>query len=174
MAMNTLEDLYLDQLRDLYSAETQLLQALPEMAEAANSRELREAFEAHLLETREHKNRLDKILNAMGQRPNGMICEGMQGLIDEGNEIMDEDGDPNVLDAGIIAAAQKVEHYEMSGYGTARAFAERLGEMDAVDLLQATLDEEKAADKKLTKIAEASVNPGAEGAGLDEDEEDDD
>ena len=158
MAMNTLEDLYLEQIRDLYSAETQLLQALPEMAEAANSRELREAFEMHLQQTKEHRKRLDTILESMGQRPNGMVCEGMQGLIEEGNEIMNEDGDPDVIDAGIIAAAQKVEHYEMSGYGTARAFAERLGEMEAADLLQATLDEEKAADKKLTTIAESKVN----------------
>jgi ferritin-like metal-binding protein YciE len=173
MAMNTLEDLYLDQLLDLHSAETQLIQALPEMAEAADSRELRDAFEEHLQQTKEHKRRLEKILNGMGQRPNGIVCEGMQGLIQEGHEIIDQEGDPSVLDAGIIAAAQKVEHYEMSGYGTARAFAERLGELDAVDLLQATLDEEKAADKKLTKIAERSVNPSAEGArsGEYEDEE---
>jgi ferritin-like metal-binding protein YciE len=109
-----------------------------------------------LLETKEHKKRLDKILKSMGRRPSGMVCEGIQGLIEEGNEMMEEDGDPKVLDAGIIAAAQKVEHYEMSGYGTARAFAERLGELDAVDLLQATLDEEKAADQKLTRIAAAS------------------
>jgi ferritin-like metal-binding protein YciE len=162
MAMNTLEDLYLDQLRDLHSAETQLIEALPGMADAADSRELREAFEEHLQQTKEHRRRLDKILKGMGQRPNGAVCEGMQGLIEEGNEIMQQDGDPSVVDAGIIAAAQKVEHYEISGYGTARAFAERLGEMDAVDLLQATLDEERAADEKLTQIAEGSVNPGGE------------
>jgi len=164
MTLNNLEDLFVEQLRDLYSAETQILVALPEMAEAATSDELRKAFESHLKETRSQKKRLEKIFETLGEDPEGETCEGMKGLLEEGSEMLEKDGDRNVIDAGIIAAAQRVEHYEISGYGTARAYAERLGHDDAVGLLDESLDEESAANEKLTKIAESTVNPKATGA----------
>lgn len=161
MTLNNLEDLFVEQLRDLYSAETQILDALPEMVDASTSDELRKAFESHLKETRNQKQRLEKIFESLGEDPEGETCKGMKGLLEEGSEMLEKDGDASVIDAGIIAAAQRVEHYEISGYGTARTYAERLGHDDAVELIDETLDEESAANEKLTKIAESTVNPKA-------------
>ncbi|HET7239230.1 MAG TPA: ferritin-like domain-containing protein [Terrimicrobiaceae bacterium] len=155
----TLRDLYLNELRDLYSAETQLLEALPQMADAASSSQLKEAFTAHLTETEGHVSRLEDIFEALGEEPGGETCKAMEGLIKEGEDYVKAGGDKQVRDAGLIGAAQRVEHYEMAGYGTARTLATRLGESEAADSLQDTLDEEKEADLKLTEIAENEVNP---------------
>jgi ferritin-like metal-binding protein YciE len=154
----TLHDLYLNELRDLYSAETQLLEALPKMAKAASSSHLKEAFRAHLEQTEGHVSRLEEIFQALGDEPSGETCKAMQGLIAEGEEYVKAGGDSNVRDAGLIGAAQRVEHYEIAGYGTARTLATRLGETEAADKLQATLEEEAEADRKLTEIAESEVN----------------
>ncbi len=158
MALDTLHDLFVDELKDLYSAETQLTKALPKMAEGANSEELVHAFESHLNETKEHVQRLEDIFSELQASPRGKKCVGMEGLIEEGKEVLKEKGQDWVLDAALIGAAQRVEHYEMAAYGTAREHAEKLGLYKAARLLQTTLDEEGAADKKLTAIAESSVN----------------
>ena len=158
MKLNSLETLYVEELRDLYNAENQLLKALPKMAKAASSPELQQAFEEHLDQTQEHVDRLEEIFDKLGQSPKGKKCKAMEGLIEEGSEILEEEGDPSVIDAGIIAAAQKVEHYEIASYGTVRAFANMLGEEDAAELLQQTLDEEGEADKHLAELAEEIVN----------------
>ncbi len=155
---NTLRDLYINELRDLYSAETQLIDALPVMAEAATSPELKLAFTSHLEETRGHAERLERIFAQLGEEPSGETCAAMKGLIKEGSEYAEAGGDDHVRDAGIIGAAQRVEHYEIAAYGTARALAMRLGETDAAEILQQTLDEESAADETLTDIAESEVN----------------
>ncbi|HWA96964.1 MAG TPA: ferritin-like domain-containing protein [Pirellulales bacterium] len=149
----SLRDLYRKELEDLYSAEQQLLKALPMMAEASSSAALRNAFETHLRETQGHVERLDKVFKASGIRPESHTCKAMQGLIAEGQEWMSQDAKPGVKDAGLIAAAQRVEHYEIAGYGCLRTYAQLLGEDQAVDLLQETLDEEGATDKKLTSLA---------------------
>ncbi len=154
----TLRDLYIEELRDLYSAETQLLDALPKMAEAATSLELRNAFEAHFTETQEHARRLERIFEQLDEDPSGETCEAMKGLVKEGDSYVKAKGDDDVRDAGLIGAAQRVEHYEIAGYGTVRSLARRLGENSAAELLQQTLDEEGAADQKLTDIAESKVN----------------
>lgn len=159
--MHSLEHLYYEELRDLVSAETQLIAALPKMAKGANSRELRSAIETHLEQTREHKARLEKILKGHGEKTTGKHCKGMEGLIAEGSELLKEEGDPAVLDAGIIAAAQRVEHYEIAGYGSARTFASKLGFMDDKVLLQQTLDEEGQTDLGLTRLAQGEH--GADG-----------
>jgi len=151
---NTLEDLLTEQIKDLHSAETQLVQALPKMADATATRDLKHAILVHLDETNVHVDRLEKIAEIMGFGPRGKSCKAMKGLIEEGEETIQEDGDGSIKDLAIIAAAQKVEHYEISGYGSARATAELLGLQDVVDLLQATLDEEGDTDKKLTELAE--------------------
>ena len=148
MKMETLKELYVEELQDLYSAETQITKALPKMVKAATSQTLKDAFESHLEETREQIKRLDQIFENLGESSKGKTCEGMKGLLKEGDELMKEDIDPEVLDAGLISAAQRVEHYEMAGYGTVRTYAELLGEDEAVTLLEATLKEEKAADSK--------------------------
>jgi ferritin-like metal-binding protein YciE len=153
MQLQTLRDLFVEQLQDLYSAETQLVQALPKMASAASHEELRDAFEQHLAETREHVTRLERILGELGSTPGTETCKGMQGLIAEGEEVLSMQGDPSVIDAALIAAAQRVEHYEIAGYGTAKTLAGHLDLGDAKDLLDDTLDEEGKADKLLTKIA---------------------
>jgi ferritin-like metal-binding protein YciE len=153
-----LQDLLVDELKDLYSAENQILKALPKMAKAASSPELKRAFERHLEETRRQVERLDQIGEALDIRLTGKKCKGMEGLIEEGKEIMSEDLDDNTLDAGLIGAAQKVEHYEIAGYGTARTHAAMLGYNKAAKLLQQTLDEEGATDKKLTALAESVIN----------------
>lgn len=159
--METLEKLYISELRDLYSAENQLLKALPKMAKGASSAELKEAFENHLAETETHVERLEQIFKDMEENPKGKTCHGMKGLIEEGSEILEEEGEESVLDAGIIVAAQKVEHYEMAGYGSVRAFAQLLGQEEAAQLLQTTLDEESKANELLNQLAETTVNAEA-------------
>ena len=161
MKLDTLEKLYISELRDLYSAENQLLKALPKMAGGASSEELRDAFEKHLEQTKGHVERLEQIFKQLDESPNGKTCHGMKGLIEEGSEILKEDGEESVLDAGIIAAAQKVEHYEIASYGSVRTFANLLGEDDAAGLLQATLDEESETNEILNRLAESVVNPEA-------------
>jgi len=156
--LETLRDLYIEELRDLYNAETQITKALPKMAKAATSPELKTAFETHLKETEGQIERLETIFEALGKSPKGKTCAAMKGLVEEGSELMSEDADPTVLDAGLIAAAQRVEHYEMAGYGTVRTFAKLLGETKAAKLLQETLDEEGATDKKLSALAESIIN----------------
>jgi ferritin-like metal-binding protein YciE len=155
--MATLHDLYVEQLRDLYNAEQQLIQALPKMASAASHRELQEAFEDHLEETHEQIQRLNSVFTELGTAATGETCEAMQGIIKEGEAAIRDHADPDVRDAALIAAAQRVEHYEMAGYGTVRSFARQLGFGSQADLLQRTLDEEGAADKRLTKIAEGGL-----------------
>ena len=157
----TMEELFLDELRDLYDAETQLTKALPKMAKAACSDELRNAFEEHLAQTEGHVDRLESIFQALDEKPSGKKCAAMSGLVKEGGETIDDVEEGAVRDAGLIAAAQKVEHYEIAGYGSARAHAQLLGNSNAVSLLEQTLNEEKAADRKLNQIAEASVNEAA-------------
>jgi ferritin-like metal-binding protein YciE len=158
-----LEKLFIEQLKDIYSAETQLVSALPKMAKAATTPELQEAFNMHLDETRNQVQRLEQLFEGINATPRGKKCKGMEGLIEEGNELIQEKAqyDTDTLDAGLIAAAQKVEHYEISAYGTVRAFAEQLGRQDAVKILNQTLDEEYGADRKLTAIAENMVNQQA-------------
>jgi ferritin-like metal-binding protein YciE len=161
LKLNSLRDLLLEELRDLYNAEIQLTDALPKMAEAAGSADLRAAFEHHLDETEGHVSRLEKILERLSEEVSGETCEAMKGLIKEGELIIKAEGDPDVRDAGLIGAAQRVEHYEIAGYGTARTLARRLGEDEIASVLQQTLDEEGEADKKLTSIAESQANVGA-------------
>jgi ferritin-like metal-binding protein YciE len=161
MKLNTLKQLYIEELRDLYSAENQLLKALPKMAKGASSEELTLAFENHLDQTKVHVERLEEIFEGLDETPKGKTCQAMKGLVEEGSEILGEDGEESVLDAGIIAAAQKVEHYEIASYGTVRTFAQLLGEDEAAELLQETLDEEGEADKLLTQLAQEIVNPEA-------------
>ena len=162
LQINTLNDVFLQELRDIYSAETQLVEALPKMAEAATTSELRMGFEHHLNQTRGHVSRLERIFEALGQESSGENCEAMEGLISEGKDYIKAEGDPIARDAGLIAIAQKVEHYEIAAYGTLRSFAKRLNNSSAAELLQQTLDEEAATDKKLTTLAESHVNPKAE------------
>jgi ferritin-like metal-binding protein YciE len=154
MKGNLLRKLYVDELRDLYSAENQLIKALPKIAKAATSPDLKAGFEAHLKQTREHVSRLERIFETLGHSPKGKHCNGMEGLIDEGNEMIEEDPEPEELDAGLIGAAQRVEHYEIAGYGCVRTYAKLLGESEAVAILEETLNEEKETDNKLTKLAE--------------------
>ncbi len=155
---NSLHDLFLEQIEDLYDAEQRLTKALPKMAEAASSNQLRQAFLAHLTETEGHVSRLESIFSQIGTEAKRETCAAMKGLIAEGEDMINAKGDPDVRDAALIAAAQRVEHYEISGYGTARTFAQRLGLNQAATLLQETLNEEAACDQKLTRIAEGSVN----------------
>ena len=173
MKMDTLHELYVEELKDLYDAEKQLVAALPKMAKAASHSELRQAFENHLEQTKEHAARLEMILGELEELGRVKKCKGMQGLIEEGKELLEEDVEEDVLDAGLISKAQHVEHYEIAGYGTARAYAELMGHRDHADLLQKTLDEEGETDKLLTAIAMRSVNIEAnEGTGMgDEGEE---
>jgi ferritin-like metal-binding protein YciE len=157
MKFSSLHDLYIEQLKDLHSAETQLTKALPKMAEAAITPELKSAFTAHLEQTKEQLVRLNQIGEKLGKSLKGHTCAAMKGLIEEGSEWMEEDAAPEVMDAGLIAAAQRVEHYEIAGYGTVHTFSEILGEDEATELLAETLQEEKAADEKLTTLAK-SIN----------------
>jgi len=164
-------DLFELELKDLYSAEKQLTKALPKMAKASTNAELRQAFESHLEETEGHIKRLEQIFNQLDISYSRVEkCKAMEGLIEEGKEIMEEDLEPQVLDAALICAAQKVEHYEMAGYGCARTFAQQLGHEEIADVLQETLDEEGNADKKLTEIAESVVNQEADVSSVGEDE----
>jgi len=156
--LQTLEDLLVKELRDLYSAEKQLIRALPKMAKAANSEALREALQEHLEVTKEQAARLEQIFDQLGISSRGPKCEAMEGLIAEGEELLEQEGAPAVMDAGIISAAQRVEHYEMAGYGSARTFARLLGHDEMAETLQKTLDEEGDADEKLTELAESEIN----------------
>jgi len=162
--LDTLQSALEDQIRDLYSAENQLVKALPKVARAASSESLRQAITDHLEETRGHVDRLVKIARLLEIKPGGKKCKAMEGLIAEGQEVLGEKGDESVIDVALIAAAQRVEHYEIAAYGTARAMAEKLGNSDVAELLQETLDEEGAADKKLTEISEGEVLEAAAGA----------
>ncbi len=161
MELSTLKDLYIHELKDLYSAEKQIIKALPKMAKAATSAELAAGFKEHLEETKEHAVRLEKILKSHDQTTRGPKCKGMEGVVAEGAEMIEEEADEEVRDAGLIAAAQRVEHYEMAGYGTARTYAELLGDKEGAKLLQTTLDEEAATDEKLTSLATSSINVAA-------------
>jgi ferritin-like metal-binding protein YciE len=161
MKLDTLEKLYVDELRDIYNAENQLLKALPKMAKGSSSPDLKSGFEKHLRQTESHVERLKQIFAELDESPKGKTCHGMKGLIEEGSEILKEDGEESVLDAGIIVAAQKVEHYEMAAYGSARTFARLLGQEKAAELLQTTLDEESETNESLNQLAENMVNPEA-------------
>jgi ferritin-like metal-binding protein YciE len=161
MKLDTLEKLYVDELRDIYNAENQLLKALPKMAKGASSPDLKNAFETHLKQTESHVERLEQIFGELDESPKGKTCRAMKGLIEEGSEILKEEGEESVLDAGIIVAAQKVEHYEMAAYGSARTFARLLGQEKAAELLQTTLDEESETNESLNQLAENMVNPEA-------------
>jgi ferritin-like metal-binding protein YciE len=168
MKLRSLEDLFVAELRDLYSAENQIIKALPKMAKAASSEELKNAFREHLEQTRGHAERLEQIFEQLDMNPKGKKCKGMEGLIEEGKEMMEEAEESSVCDAALIAAAQHVEHYEMAGYGCARTYAQQLGNEEAARLLQQTLAEEKETDEKLTRLAEEMINAEAVGAGEQE------
>jgi ferritin-like metal-binding protein YciE len=159
--MKTLRDLFEDELRDLYDAEKQIVKSLPKMIKASSSEELGSALEAHLEETRGHVERLERVFESLDMRPRGKHCEGMAGILEEGKNLMEQDGDESVLDAGFIAAAQRVEHYEITAYGTLMAWAKALGLKDALSLLKENEQEEKAADEKLTELAESGINQAA-------------
>jgi ferritin-like metal-binding protein YciE len=172
MANKGLREVYIDELRDLYSAENQLVKALPKMAKGAVSDDLRQGFEDHLEQTKGHVQRLEEIFEALGESPKGKKCKGMQGLIEEGAEALDEDYEGGAMDAALIGAAQRVEHYEIAAYGTARALAEALGENEHISLLTDTLEEEKQTDEKLTELAEEAYtapNQQGEDATADDD-----
>src|SRR5579862_838874 len=158
MPPTTLAELYVEELKDLYSAEKQILTALPKMIKAATHEELKEAFETHRQQTEGHVQRLEQIFEELGESPRGKKCHGMEGVIEEGAELIQDQPEPAVLDAGLIAAAQHVEHYEMAGYGSVRAWADKLGYDEQAELLQQTLDEEKETDESLTQLAEQIVN----------------
>jgi ferritin-like metal-binding protein YciE len=162
MELDTLKDLYVEEIKDLYSAEKQLIKALPKMAKAANDKQLQQAFRTHLKETAEHVARLERICQELGVSPRGKKCVGMEGLIEEGAELIAENPDPAVLDAGLISKAQHVEHYEMAGYGVVRTYARQLGFDNQVVMLQQTLDEEGRTDHLLTSLAESGINVEAE------------
>lgn len=170
MEMESLKELYVDELKDLYSAEKQLVKALPKMAKNATNPELQEAFTQHLEETEGHVERLEQIFEMLGERAGGKKCKGMEGLIEEAKELLEEDAAEEVLDAGLISKAQHVEHYEIAGYGTVRTYARQLGLDEQAELLQQTLEEESNANELLTQIAESSVNLDAE-LGSEEEEE---
>ena len=168
MKENRLKHLYVEELKDLFSAENQLLKALPKMAKASTSEDLRAGFEEHLAQTREHAARLEKILKALGENPGGKKCKGMAGLIKEGADRIAEDPDPEELDAGLISAAQRVEHYEIAGYGCVSTYAKLLGEDRALSVLKQTLEEEKETDKKLTQLSgRINLEAASEEAGED-------
>jgi|SRR5215207_3488871 len=162
--MKSLRELYVEELKDLYSAENQILKALPRMMRAASDRDLQRAFSQHEKQTQRQVKRLERIFKQLGESPRGKKCKGMEGLLEEGKELIQERPEPEVLDAGLIAAAQRVEHYEIAGYGTVRTYARQLGEEEHASLLQETLDEEGETDKKLTALAESSINIEAEQA----------
>ena len=161
MKLETLKDLYIHELKDLYSAEKQIIQALPNMVKAATNKQLATGFQEHLEQTKEHATRLEKILKSHDESTRGPKCKGMEGVIEEGEEIIEEDAEEEVRDAGLIAAAQRVEHYEMAGYGCARTYAELLGDRQGAQLLQTTLIEESDTDKRLTKLAKSVINVAA-------------
>jgi ferritin-like metal-binding protein YciE len=160
----TMNDLLMEQLRDLHDAEQQITKALPKMIKAAHSADLKNAFDEHLQQTENHVSRLEQIFNRLGEKSSGEKCDAMQGLIKEGEKMIDNTDEGEVRDAGLIAAAQRVEHYEMSAYGSARTFAQILGHRDAASLLDQTLEEEKEADAKLNRLATSKINREALGA----------
>lgn len=161
MKIETMEDLFLEQVEDLYDAEKRLVKALPKMAEASTSLTLRQAFESHLLETEGHVSRLENVFRTLGQDPKGKTCDAMKGLISEGVDVVSDIDQSPLRDAGLIAAANRVEHYEIAAYGSARTFADILGLSEAAALLEQTLQEEKKADQKLTQLAESMINDEA-------------
>jgi ferritin-like metal-binding protein YciE len=161
LKLDSVRDLLLEELKDLYSAETQLVEALPKMAQAASSPELQSAFKQHLNETQQQVSRLEQVFQQLGQDPGGETCDAMKGLVKEAQHFLTAQGAKEVIDAGLIGAAQRVEHYEMAGYGTARTLAQQVGENQIASLLQQTLEEEGKANEKLTAIAEKNVNPSA-------------
>jgi ferritin-like metal-binding protein YciE len=161
MQLETLKDLYIHELKDLYSAEQQLVKALPKMAKAAMNKELAAGFQEHLEQTKGHAQRLEQILSSHKQTSRGPKCKGMEGIVGEGAELIEEEADEEVKDAGLISAAQRVEHYEMAGYGTARTYADLLSDKEGANLLQMTLEEERATDQKLTKLAKSAINVAA-------------
>src|SRR5438094_9213688 len=171
--LHKLKTLYIDELKDLYNAENQLLKALPKMAKAASSEELKDAFEKHLEQTKSHVERLEEVFEEIGEKPKGKTCRAMKGLIEEWSEILEEDGEESVIDAGIIVAAQKVEHYEIASYGSVRTFAQLLGKDRSADLLKTTLDEESEANELLDNLTEdigkpePLMDPELVGAGAD-------
>jgi ferritin-like metal-binding protein YciE len=154
MEMETLRDLFLDELKDVYHAEGQLVKALNKMAKTAESDELKAAFQQHLAETKGHQERLQEVFELFDEKPKTKVCKAMQGIVEEGKEVMEEDMEPDVMDAALIASAQRAEHYEIAAYGTLRTYAKLMGEDEAAKILQSILDEEGATDKKLTKLAE--------------------
>jgi ferritin-like metal-binding protein YciE len=170
----TLRDLMIDEIRDLYDAERQLVKALPKMAKGATSEELRTLIETHLGETEEQVARLEKAFEMLGEKPRGKRCEGMAGIIEEGSNLLEEDFDGAVLDAGIIAGAQRAEHYEITAYGSVMAWAKQLGEDDIAELLSETLEEEKSADEKLSALAEGTINGEAAQSDTDDSESEED
>jgi len=172
MEHQALKELYIDELKDIYNAENQLVKALPKMAKTANSEELRTGFEEHLEQTRGHVQRLEQIFKELGEKPSGKKCKGMEGLLAEGQEIMGEDFEDDVMDAALISAAQRVEHYEIAAYGTVRTYAELLGEDSAAQLLEQTLEEEKETDQKLTDMA-GEINVKALGESSEEGSQED-
>lgn len=171
MQMETLKDLYVEELRDIYNAEQQLIKALPKMAKAATSEDLRDGFSKHLEQTRTHAQRLEQIFKQLGESAKGKKCAAMEGLIEEGSELIEEDPESDVLDVGLICAAQKVEHYEIASYGCVRTYARLLGNEEAAQLLQTTLDEEAQTDKDLTALSE-NLNVEAINAGGDDNDKD--
>jgi len=171
MELDSLKNLYIDELKDLYSAEKQLVKALPKMVKAAKHPELKQAFADHLEQTKGHVERLEQVFEMLEGSPRGKKCAGMEGLIEEAQELIGEEPEPDVLDAGLISKAQHVEHYEMAGYGTVRTYARQLGFQDQAELLQETLNEEGETDKKLTELAVTSVNLDAENQFGEEEEE---
>ena len=168
MALESLQDLFLNELKDIYNAEKQIVRALPRMAKAAEAPELAQAFTKHLRETEGHVQRLERIFKSLDQPARGKTCKGMQGLLEEGKEILEEEGAPEVIDAALISAAQRVEHYEIAAYGCLRTYAQLLGLGDADRLLEQTLKEEEATDKALTALGEGGLNQAAFAAGEDE------
>ncbi len=163
-SLNSFDDLFTHQLEDLYDAEHQLLDALPKMADASGSGDLKNAFNTHLMETREHVRRLEQVFQLLGKEAKRTTCPAMKGIVKEGSETISAKGDPHVKDAALIASAQRVEHYEIAGYGTLRTLARQVGRDDVATLLQKTLDEEGSADKKLTRLAESHINAQAANA----------
>ena len=162
MKLESLRDLYLDELRDIYDAESEIVKALPKMVESASSPDLREAFAQHLAETKTHVTRLERIFDELGEKAKAKTCDGVSGILEEGEDLIGQKGDHAVLDAGLIAAAQRVEHYEMAVYGSLKTWASQCGYVQAAQLLNETLIEEKGADQKLTQIAERTVNRQAQ------------
>lgn len=170
MSLDSLEKLFLEELKDVYNAEKQILKSLPRMAKAAESPQLGQAFTQHLKETEGQVQRLERIFKELGQAARGKKCKGMEGLLEEGKEVLEEEGEPAVIDAALIASAQRVEHYEIAAYGCLRTYAQLLGYSQAEQLLQQTLAEEEAADEKLTQLGKSGINEAAAaaGAGLEE------